>query len=128
VVLGPTSWSPRGPSFHTGKRACGTTVVPALYLGRGPTRGPSTTPPWDHAWSQAPMRRAGPARSDGAEGRVSGRAHGRSRTVRVTRPPVVVAPLTGSWEGTVAGAVHCPDPTRSGPDAQGRVAWFTLTL
>jgi len=32
------------------------------------------------------------------------RAHSRSRKVTVARPPVVVDPLTASWEGTVAGA------------------------
>ena len=67
VVLGPKPWSPRGPSFHTGNRACGTTVVPLLYPGVGTTRGPRTTARWGHPWSHAPGR--GPARSDGAEGR-----------------------------------------------------------
>jgi hypothetical protein len=52
VVLGPKPWSPRGPSFHTGNWACGTTVVPALYLGVGTTGGPGTTALWDHGWSQ----------------------------------------------------------------------------
>ncbi len=68
VVLGPNPWSPRGPTFHTGNRACGTTVVPALYLGRGPRRGPGTTTTGDHPWSLAPRRQGGPARSDGASG------------------------------------------------------------
>jgi len=68
VVLGPKPWSPRGPSFHTGNRACGTTVVPLLYPGVGTTVGPSTTPPWDHTLVPDLSAEGGPARSDGARG------------------------------------------------------------
>ena len=109
--LGPKSWSPRGPSFHTGNRACGTTVVLALYLGRGPARGPSTTPPWDH--TLVLHRGPGP----GAEGRPRaprrgggygplGRAHGRPQTM--TRPPSSSPGSRGPnrGRGTVAGNTH----------------------
>jgi hypothetical protein len=32
----------------------------------------------------------------------------------VARPPVVIAPLTGSWEGTIAGNVRTARATRRG--------------
>jgi len=86
-------------------------VVPALYPGVGTTRGPSTTPPWDH--TLVPRKGPGPdargwprAQRRGGGEEPPHRAHGRSGIVRVTRPSVVAAPLTGSWEGTVAGTAH----------------------
>ena len=100
VVLGPHPWS------H------GLRVKEALW---------SHPLPWarSHAWCAdhddvgPPLVSApthdGPARSDGAEG--TGQASAReecSRNVTVARPSVVVAPLTGSWEGTVAGQHTSP--------------------
>jgi len=53
----------------------------------------------------------GPARSDGAEGTGQVSGFRGARPVTVARPPVV-APPTGSWEGTAAGNAHT---TRSPP-------------
>jgi len=123
VVLGPPPWSLRGPSFHTGNRPLGTTVVPSLYLGVGTMPGPSTTATRDQPWSpflhyDKPALRA----ATGRKGGTGDRAQGRSRTV--TRPPIVGAPLAGSWEGTVAGSqlVHRRAAHRTSAHAAGRTS------
>jgi len=79
VVLGPNPWSPRGPSFHTGNRACGTTVVPPLYLGVGTTPGPSTTATRDHPWS--PFLHHDKLAPRAATGREVGARHPGSRPI-----------------------------------------------
>ncbi len=114
VVLGPPPWSPRGPSFHTGNRPRGTTVVPALYLGGG-----------DHPWSQhhadggpplvpalAPRRaRTAPRAATGRRVGPGVRARGRRGTGTATGPrPPVVAPLAGSGEATWPVAADTPGP------------------
>ncbi len=125
----PLSWSHRGTmtlfSWSHGGRFHGTTRGPGttpwshvLRVKEGLWSHPL---PWggDHAWSwdhgtrgppsgptQGTMPRRGravPRAATGHRVRPGVRAHSRSRTVKVARPPVVVAPLTGSGEGTAAG-------------------------